>query len=390
MTTQDKIIKNKLGLLRLAKELGNVTQACKIIGYSRDSFYRFKELNETGGEAALQELTRRKPNYHNRVEAHVEEAVREMAFEQPAYGQSRASNDLKKRGIFVSSGGVRSIWLRHDLETFQKRLKALSARAARENLILTEAQVVALEKAREEKEAVGEIESQHPGYLGAQDTYYVGTIKGVGRIYQQTFIDTYCKVVQAKLYATKDALTAADLLNDRVVPMYEEQGIRLLRILTDRGTEYCGRLQDHAYQLYLALEDIDHTRTKAKSPQTNGICERFHRTVQDEFYAIAFRKKIYPSLEELQKDLDEWLEWYNKERTHSGKYCYGKTPWQTLLESRSLALEKQLDESPWRDRQETSSAIDKPSYESIEGLSMADDGERVDNLTSQNPKPLLM
>ncbi len=390
MTTQDKIIKNKLGLLRLAKELGNVTLACKAFGYSRDSFYRFKELNESGGEAALQELTRRKPNPHNRVETHVEEAVKEMAFEMPAYGQVRVSNELKKRGIFVSPGGVRSIWIRHELETFKKRLKVLSARAAEENLVLTDAQVAALEKAREEKEAVGEIESQHVGYLGAQDTYYVGTIKGVGRIYQQTFIDTYCKVASAKLYTTKDALTAADLLNDRVVPMYEEQGIRLLRILTDRGTEYSGRIEDHAYQLYLALENIDHTRTKAKSPQTNGICERFHRTIQDEFYAIAFRKKIYSSLEELQKDLDEWLEWYNKERTHSGKYCYGKTPYQTLIDMRHLALERQLDELPWRDRQETASAIEKPSYESIGGLTMADDGEREGNLTSQNTNPLLM
>ncbi len=223
--------------------------------------------------------------------------------------------------------GVRSIWLRHDLETFKKRLKGLEAKAAKENLILTEAQVAALEKAREEKVAHGEIESHHPGYLGAQDTYYVGTIKGVGRIYQQTYIDTYCKVAHAKLYASKDALTAAEVLNDRVVPMYEQQGIRLLRILTDRGSEYGGQNnQDHPYQLYLAIEDIDHTRTKTKSPQTNGICERFHRTIQEEFYAIAFRKKIYSSLQDLQQDLDEWLDYYNKERTHSGKYCFGKTP----------------------------------------------------------------
>ena len=161
--------------------------------------------------------------------------------------------------------------------------------------------------------------TEHPGYLGAQDTYYVGCIKGVGRIYQQTFIDTYAKVAMVKLYDRKNALVAADFLNDRVVPFYEEQGIALLRILTDRGTEYCGSPEHHEYQLYLAIENIDHSKTKARHPQTNGICERFHKTIQDEFYCVAFRKKIYTSLDQLQADADLWIREYNEQRTHSGK-----------------------------------------------------------------------
>jgi len=209
--------------------------------------------------------------------------------------------------------------------------------------VLTEARVVALEKSKQKKEAQGEIETEHPSYLGAQDTYYVGTIKGVGRLYQQTFIDTYSKVVFAKLYDRKNALVAADLLNDRVLPFFEQQDVLLLRVLTDRGTEYCGSLQHHEYQLYLALENSHHSRTKARHPQTNGICQRFHRTIQDKFYAIVLRKKIYNSLEELQVDLDGWLKPYNLERTHTGKYCFGPTPFQTFRETKPLAQTKPLD-----------------------------------------------
>ncbi|MCK4573400.1 MAG: IS481 family transposase, partial [candidate division Zixibacteria bacterium] len=312
-------------------------------GCSRQHFYDIKTAYESQGLEGLKEKTRRKPCIKNRVAPEIEQAVLQMALEYPAYGQMRASNELRKQGVLISSGGIRSIWLRHDLEVFKKRLKALEEKAAKEGLVYTEEQLRVLESARRERETVpNEIETHHPGYLLAQDTFYVGYIKGVGRIYQQTVIDTYSAVAFAKLYTAKVPLTAADTLNDRVVPFFEEQRADILRILTDRGTEYCGRLDKHPYQLYLQLHEIEHTRTKARHPQTNGICERFHKTVLNEFYRSIFRKKIFSNTVDLQTELDSWMESYNRERTHQGKRCQGRTPMATFIDGLELARKAKL------------------------------------------------
>lgn len=244
--------------------------------------------------------------------------------------------------ISFTVGGA-SIWLRHGRESFKRRLAALERHIAETGDVLTESQIQTVERKQDDNVAHGAIETEYPGYLGRQDTFYVGTIKGVGRIYQQTFVGTYSKWAAAKLYTTKTPITAADLLNDRGLPFFVEQGMDMLRILTDRGTEYCGKSESHDYQLYLALNDIEHSRTKANHPQTNGICERFHKTILQEFYQAAFRCKIYLFIEEVQTDLDDWIICYNNERTHQGTMCCGQTPLQTLIEGKEEWKRKVAD-----------------------------------------------
>ncbi len=337
-----KLVQNKLGLLNLAQELNNISKACKMMGVSRDTFYRYQEAKADGGLEGLLSKSRRGPNIKNRVDEAIEKAVKDIAFEQPAWGQTRASNELKQRGLSISPAGVRGIWLRHNLETIKKRLLNVEVIVAKDGKVLTEGQLRALEKKENEKEAHGEIETHHPGYLVSQDTFYVGTIKGVGRIYQQTVVDTYSKVAFAKLYQMKTAICAADMLNDKVIPFFEEKNVPVLRMLTDRGTEFCGRPEEHEFQLFLAIKDIDHSKTKARHPQTNGICERFHRTILEEFYQVTFRKKIYTTIEELQSDLDKYINYYNNERTHQGKICLGRTPMATFIDGILKWNEKNL------------------------------------------------
>ena len=278
LNTTDKIIKHKVGLLNLADELGNVSKACQVMGMSRDTFYRYKSAVDDGGVEALFERTRRKPNLANRVDEATEQAVIKSATDFPAYGQARTSNELRKLGVFVSPSGVRSIWLRHDLANFKTRLKALEAKVAEEGGILTEApgSMKPVARLRPRTLAIWALRTRSMLALSC-------------RAYQQTYVDTYCKVAHAKLYTTKTPICSTSGAAFPDLPV--------LRILTDRGTEYCGRVDKHDYQLFLAINDIDHTKTKVKSPQTNGICERFHKTILQEFYQITFRKKLYETVE---------------------------------------------------------------------------------------------
>lgn len=336
MTQGQYIINRKLNIIELGTTLGNISEACRRLGVSRQHYYDIKKTIEVEGLQGLLEKSRRVPRVGNRVAPEIEDRVLQYSLEMPMHGQVRTSNELKKKGIVISAGGIRSIWLRHQLQVRALRLKRLERWAAETENILTESQVQALEEAKQERETHGEMETPHPGFLVAQDTCYIGYIKGVGKIYQQTALDTHSNVGFAKVYTEKTALAAADLLNDRVLPFFDEQGIRLLRVLTDHGSEYCGRQDAHPYELFLHLNDIEHTKTKVRKPQTNGAVERLNQIVEDEFYKVAFRKKLYRSLEEIQADLDEFMAWYNTERTNQGRYCQGRTPMQTFIDGLPL------------------------------------------------------
>lgn len=331
MTQRQYIITRKLNILDLGATLGNISEACRKLGVSRQHYYDIREAIREDGLEGLLEKTRTLPRIGNRVAPEIEEKVLGYSLQNPTHGQTRTANELAKQGIVISAGGIRGVWMRHQLETKGLRLKRLEKWAAEHLGLLTESQVQALEDAKGEREAHGEVESPHPAFLVAQDTMYVGYIKGVGKLYQQTGIDTHSNVGFAKLYPDKTALAATDFLNDRVLPFFDEQMMKVLRVLTDNGREYCGRTENHAYQLFLHLNEIEHTRIRVRHPQTNGAVERLNQTVQEEFYKVAFRKKLYRSIEEIQADLDEFMAWYNTERTNQGKYCQGRTPMETFV-----------------------------------------------------------
>lgn len=344
MTQQQYVINRKLNIVELSEKLGNISEACRRLKVSRQHYYDIKTAIEEDGIEGLIEKSRSKERAGNRVAPEIEKKILDYCLEYPTHGQVRVANELRAEGFMVSSGGVRGVWLRHELTTKALRLKRLEKHAAQTSGVLTESQVKALEEAKEEKQSHGEIETHHPGFLVGQDTYYVGYIKGIGKIYQQTGIDTYSNVGFAKIYTEKTAVASADFLNDKVLPLFDEHGMKLLRTLTDRGTEYGYKNLEHPYQLFLHLNDIAHSRTKARHPQTNGCVERLNQIIQDEFYSVAFRKTLYTSLDQIQADLDAYMGHYNNKRTNQGKHCQGRTPMQTFEEGYDLYKKYVIEE----------------------------------------------
>lgn len=330
MTTKKKVARRKLSLLELATELNNVSKACKIMGYSRQQFYEIRRNFQTyGTQGLLDSLPGPKGPHPNRVDEAVEKAILDYSLKSPTHGPLRVAQQLALQGIQVSSGGVRGVWSRHNLLTRHERLLRLERAVQEQHLELTDIQVRLLERFSPEFRE-RHIETRYTGDLVAVDTFFVGTLKGVGRVYLQSVIDCHSRYAWGRLYTSKLPVTAVHTLNEDVLPFFEKHNART--ILSDNGREFCGRPDRHPYELFLQLEGIEHRTTKARRPQSNGFVERLHRTLLDEHFRIQGRKKWYESVEEMQKDLDDYFKIYNHERSHQGRNMNGRTPYQVFLD----------------------------------------------------------
>jgi transposase InsO family protein len=341
MSTREKLIKARLGMLALAEELQNITLACKRAGISRSHFYEIKDAFERFGAEGLVPQTRRRPRMPNETPAEVVTRILEMTERFPTYSYLRISQQLRLVGVGVTPAAVRAVWMRHGLTLRHQRLLWLEQKTAAQGGVLTEAQLRLLRRWQgKTTDPQAHIEAPRSGFLLCQDTYFVGTIKGVGRIYLQSVVDAHASLAFGKLYLSKVPMTAVDVLHDRVLPFYEAHGVDIDHLLTDNGREYCGRPLSHPFELYLTINQITHRRTEIGSPETNGFCERFHRTVKEEFFAVAFRRTFYESVAQLQADLDTYVAFYNRERAHQGYRTQGRTPYQAFLDG--IAREEAL------------------------------------------------
>jgi transposase InsO family protein len=327
---EKKVVNHKLSVLKLAEILGNVSEACRRRNVDRTSFYEYKRRFQTHGLEGLKDLPPVHHYHPQTTPVKTVEKILNLSLQHPAYGCGRLSDLLKLEQINISKVTIQNILNKHNLRTMYDRLLKLEEKNLNEKLELTAEQLRYLERTnpcwRERH-----IESGSPGELLSQDTFYVGRIKGVGQVYLQVVIDTYGSYAFGYLHTTRMAEHSAAIVHNEVLPQYRDWGIKVKAMLTDNGTEYCGT-DSHPYELYLALNEIEHRRTKVKSPRTNGFVERFNRTALNEFFRIAFRKKFYESVESLQEDFDKWLKHYNTERPHQGYRNMGKRPLETIKE----------------------------------------------------------
>lgn len=336
MTAEEKVARQKLSVLELAKALGNVSEACRQRGVSRTQFYEYKRRFQTHGLEGLKDLPPIHKSHPFTTPPEVEEKILELSLEHPGWGCVRLSDWLKLEGISVSSPTVQRILIKHEMGSRYDRWLKLEERQASEGIELTGEQVAFIEKQnpcfRERH-----VESSRPGELLCQDTFFVGHLKGVGKVYLHAVVDTYSSYAFGFLHVSKQPEAAVAVLHNEALPFYQERGLRVEAILTDNGREFCGK-GSHPYELYLELNEIEHRRTRVRRPRTNGFVERFNRTVLDEFFRVALRTKFYESVESLQADLDVWLEHYNTQRPHQGYRNMGRRPIDTINQHLEVAM----------------------------------------------------
>jgi transposase InsO family protein len=331
-TVAQKAARRKLNILELANDLGNVSEACRRIGYSRDQFYEIRRNYQAFGSEGLLDKARGPKNPHpNRASEEQEKAVLDYCLEYPVHGALKVSQQLILRGVHIGVGAIRGIWQRHNILLKQQRLLRLEQHYKTNTIALTENHVKLLEKFDSEFRE-RHIQADFTGQLVAMDTFMVGNLKGIGKIYLQTVVDCHSRFAFGHLYTSKVSVTAVHVLNEKVLPFFEEHDYPIVTILTDNGREYCGRMDGHPFELFLQLEDIEHRTTRVRRPQSNGIVERLHRTLLEEHFGIQGRVKFYENLQEMQNDLDSYLHVYNHERAHQGRNMNGRTPHQAFVE----------------------------------------------------------
>jgi len=341
MTTKNKVARRKLSLLDLASELNNVSKACQVMGYSRQQFYEIRRNFQTyGAQGLLDRLPGPKGPHPNRVSEEIEKAILDYSLHHPTHGPLRVAQQLVLQSVQVSAGGVRGVWTRHNLLSRHDRLLRLEKSVREQNLELSDSQIRLLERFSPEYRE-RHIETKHTGDLVAVDTFFVGVLKGVGRIYLQSVIDCHSRYAWGRLYTSKLPVTAVHVLNEDVLPFFEQHETKITTVLSDNGREFCGRPDRHPYELFLQLEGIEHRTTKVRRPQSNGFVERLHRTLLDEHFRIQGRKKWYETVEEMQNDLNQYLDSYNNKRTHQGRNMNGRTPYQAFTDGLPK-IEKQI------------------------------------------------
>lgn len=345
MTAEEKVARSKLSLLKLAAGLGNVSEACRQMSCSRQHFYEIRRRYQTFGmEGLIDRPPGCKGRHPNRLSEEIEQAILDYSLEQPTHGGLRVAQQLQLRGIMVSAKGVRGVWIRNNLQTQHLRLLRLEEEVSGKKIDLTEDQMRALERFDPEFRE-RHIETKHTGYLVAVDTFFVGTLKGVGKIYLQSVLDCHSRYAWGRLYTSKLPITAVHVLNEDVLPLFEIHDAKVENILSDNGAEYCGKPDSHPFELFLRLEEITHRRTRVRRPQSNGFIERFHRTLLTEHFRIKGRTKWYESVEEMQKDLEEYLAIYNTERAHQGRGMNGRTPLVVFLEGLPTGEQKRQNQN---------------------------------------------
>jgi transposase InsO family protein len=324
MKAEQKLAQGRLSVLELAEALGNVSEACRRRGISRTQFYEYKRRFQTHGIEGLKDLPPVHKSHPMATPEEVRQKIVRMSLSHPAYGCNRLSDQLRLEGVSVSAPTIQSILNKEGLGTRYERWLKLEEETLGKEIELSAEQVAFVEKQnpcfRERH-----IESSRPGELLNQDTFFVGHLKGVGKVYLHAVVDTYSSFAFGFLHISKQPEAAVAVLHNEALPFYAQRGLKVENILTDNGREFCGS-EGHPYRIYLELNEIGHRTMKVRRPQTNGFVERFNRTVLDEFFRKAFREKLYESVEVLQRDLDEWLIYYNRERPHQGYRNMGRRP----------------------------------------------------------------